>query len=95
MYVLYWRFEFNFLLRFIYFIPCVGVFACIFVCVPLTCTPGVQGGQKRLLDSLELEFWMVLNHHVVQGTDLSPLQEQYVLLTTELCQLSSPKTFTF
>ena len=26
--------------------------------------PGPPGGQKKVSDPLELEFWMIVNHHV-------------------------------
>lgn len=49
------------------FILYAWVFACRFVCMS-----GVQRGQKRLLDALELELWIVVSHHVVLGTESEP-----------------------
>jgi hypothetical protein len=34
------------------------------------CVPGACEGQKRALDPLKLELWMVVNHRVVLGTEL-------------------------
>lgn len=33
------------------------------------CVPGAHGGQKRVLDSLELELQMVVSCHRVLGTE--------------------------
>lgn len=46
-----------------------------------TCVPGAQEGQKRALDSLELELEMVVRHLMWV---LDPLHEQQVLLAAEL-----------
>lgn len=34
------------------------------MCVYIMCVPGIQGGQKRLLDPLELELLLVVSNHV-------------------------------
>lgn len=34
---------------------------------------GVQGGQRRVMDPMELEPQMVVSCHVVLGTELEPL----------------------
>lgn len=33
------------------------------------CMPGAWGGQKRVSSPLDLELWMVVNHHVCAGTE--------------------------
>lgn len=45
---------------------CVQVF-CLQVYVFATCVTGAQGSQNRVLEFLELEFWMVEIHHVGAG----------------------------
>lgn len=46
---------------------------------------GVHGGQKKAsTESLELELWMGVNHHVGVGNNLGHPEEQpAVVLTTE------------
>jgi hypothetical protein len=44
-----------------------------------TCVPSVYEGQKMVLDPLDLELQMIVNHCGHQGL----LQEEQVLLTTE------------
>lgn len=57
---------------------------CIYVCVPHICLPGVCESQERVVDPLELELWMVVNHTVDIGNGtLSPLQGQHMFLNTE------------
>lgn len=51
-----------------------GYFACMCVCALCACSD--YGGQKRVLDILELSIMWELN--------LGPLKEQLVLLATEL-----------
>lgn len=41
------------------------------------------GGQKRILESLQLELQIVVSLHVILGIKPSPEEEQQVLLTTE------------
>lgn len=45
------------------------MFACIsvYVCVCTMCTPGAQGGQKRVSDPQELELQAVVSRHVDAG----------------------------
>jgi hypothetical protein len=58
------------------------------VCMHTTCMPNACRGLKRTLDLLELEFQIVLNHHMHTGSQtLWPLQRQMVFLTIE----SSPQ----
>lgn len=40
------------------------------VCLHTACVPSVLGGQKWVPDSLELELWMVISHHVGAGNKL-------------------------
>lgn len=41
-------------------------FACMFICAPCVCS--IPRGQKRVLDTLELDLWMtVRNCHVGAG----------------------------
>lgn len=42
----------------------IRVFACIYVCAPQMHTPGACDGQERVMDTLELKLWMILNHCV-------------------------------
>lgn len=57
--------------------------ACLYVRAPCACS--AQEGQKRASDLLQLELPMVVSHCVcVLGTELGPLKEQKVLLTTGL-----------
>jgi hypothetical protein len=45
---------------------CVCVYVCMYVCIHVhVCL--VPRGQKRALDSLELEFWIVVKRHVSAG----------------------------
>lgn len=37
---------------------------CVYAYVSHMYVPGVLGDQKRALDLLELELWVVLSHHV-------------------------------
>ena len=37
-------------------------------CVCTTCIPDARGGQQWSLDSMKLELWMVMSHHVASGT---------------------------
>lgn len=47
---------------------------------------GADRGQKTVLDALELEFQMVLCHHMgARKRKLAPLPQQEVLVTTEPC----------
>jgi hypothetical protein len=39
------------------------------VCECIICVPGTCGSQKRVLDSLELELWVIVRYHVVLGTE--------------------------
>lgn len=32
-----------------------------------TCVPGAFGSQDRVLDSLEMELWMLISHHLDAG----------------------------
>ena len=41
------------------------------------------GGQKKILESLELELQRAVSLHVILGIEPSPVEEQQVLLTTE------------
>jgi hypothetical protein len=43
----------------------------------------IHRGQKRALDPLELELQMVISCHVGAETELTSLEEQLVLLTSE------------
>lgn len=49
------------------FILCDGCFACIYVCVCTIYAPIIHGGQKMVLDSLELVLQMVVNNYVGAG----------------------------
>lgn len=49
------------------------------------CVPGVQQGQKRMLDALKLDLLMVFSHHVVAGT-----QTWDPLKSNKYSQLLSP-----
>lgn len=40
---------------------------CLFVCPCTKCMPNAQGDQKRAPDLLELEFWMLVRHHIGAG----------------------------
>lgn len=46
-----------------------------------TCVYRAHRGQKRSLDHLQLELWMVVSYHVDAGNSQGPLQEQHVCLT--------------
>lgn len=48
-----------FVLGVIYFILCVSVCLCEYLCT--TCTTSAHGGQKRAMDPLELELQKLLN----------------------------------
>jgi hypothetical protein len=50
----------SFSILFCYFIVCVGMFW-LHACLCITWTPGTYRGQKRALDSLELELQMVVS----------------------------------
>ena len=50
--------------KFIHFVLCVF---CLHVCICTTFLLGAHGGQKRVLDSLEIELWVVINHCVGAG----------------------------
>lgn len=47
------------------------------MCIPSTCRD-----QKKVIDLLELELWVTVNHSAVLGTNLVLLQEQQGLLTS-------------
>lgn len=49
------------------------------LCICTMCVPGAIGGQKGSMDPLELELWMVVNHHVGAGN-----RTQVLSKTTEL-----------
>jgi hypothetical protein len=52
-------------------------------CVCTQCMPGTHRSPTRASDPLEVDLWMVVSCQV--GTvNLDPLQEQKMLLTTEL-----------
>lgn len=64
--------------------------ACLYVYVCAVCGPGAFRGCKRALDSLELEFQMIVSHHVGPG------DRTQVLCKSKKCSyllshLSSPK----
>jgi hypothetical protein len=52
--------------------------------------PAAYGDQRRALDTLELELWMAMNHHVGWELNLGPSQEQKVFLTIVLVRVSIP-----
>jgi hypothetical protein len=60
------------------------MYVCAYACMYVHSVPGVPGGQKRALDLLAVELWLVVNYHTDAGK-LKPgsLQEQQVFLTTE------------
>lgn len=45
--------------------------------------PGTSGGQKRVLDLLELELQMAMSCHTGADNNLSILSEQQAILTDE------------
>lgn len=54
----------------IYFILCMWIF-CLHACLlDIMCMPDAHGGQKRVSNSLEVEFQTITGHHVVLGTEL-------------------------
>lgn len=50
------------------------VFVCM--CVYVSCAVSAFGGQKRALDSLELELQIVVGIMWELGTNLNPVEEQ-------------------
>lgn len=56
---------------------------CPNLCRGTMCMPTTLWGQKRALDTLELELWMVACHSVCWKPNLYFLQGQQVLLTPE------------
>lgn len=54
--------------------------------------PGALRGQKKEVDSLEMELWMALSHRVGAEKQTGPLQGQQTSLTTELL-LQSMRSF--
>ena len=54
---------YRFLLSDVLVILCMHVFG-LHVCMCTMCMPGAHGGQKRALDLLELQLWMLESHHV-------------------------------
>lgn len=54
-----------------YFILCFYWFECFpcILCMCVTCRPGVQGGQKKVLNPLELELYMVVSRRVGAGDE--------------------------
>lgn len=55
------------------------------MCVFVLCVRCASGGQKTVLDPLELKLQMVASHPMGAGKENPhPLQEQPVLLTTQL-----------
>lgn len=50
-----------------------------------TCVPGVQQGQRRMLDALKLDLLMVVSRYVVSGT-----QTWDSLKSNKCSQLLSP-----
>jgi hypothetical protein len=47
-------------------------------------------GQKRMLDPLELELWMVVSHHMGAGNETQALCKGQGLLSTEHLSLERP-----
>jgi hypothetical protein len=45
------------------------------VCMCTICVPGALGSQKGEMDPLELELWMVVNHHVGAGNRTQVLKD--------------------
>lgn len=45
---------------------------CLPVCLCTTHVPGAQESQKRILDPLVLELWMVVSPHVGAGYQTEP-----------------------
>lgn len=43
---------------------------CLHACVCIMCVPDGLGSQKRVLDFLELELWLVVNYHVGTGNGM-------------------------
>jgi hypothetical protein len=41
---------------------------CLHICMSTRYVPGALEIQKRILDPLELEAWMIVSHHVTSGT---------------------------
>lgn len=73
------------------------------VCVHTTCVSGIHGGQKRILDTMELKLLVFVNYHVcsrttsqsfAKGTSplnyraISPAQDKYLEGTLMLYPLS-------
>ena len=46
---------------------CMSVFACMHACMCTVHILGAYRGQKRVLDPLEMELQMAVNHHEVLG----------------------------
>lgn len=61
----------------------------------ITCMPDAQGRQKRALDSLQMEFRMVVSYDVDRCWELNwaLLQKQQVLLTADLSLQSHSMDF--
>lgn len=72
--------------RFIYFAYTSGF--CLYVCM-CRCISGCHRGQKRVLNALELELWMVMSH---LGTEVLYKTNRY---SYSQCHLSSPSQALF
>ena len=59
---------------------CVGLHACLFT----TYVSDSYGGHMKVSDSLELELQVAVSHCTFWGSKLGPLQEESLLLATEL-----------
>ena len=65
------------------------LFVCTCVCLPEDVCAKVHRGQKRALNPLELELWVLWSQHV--GIKLAPQEQQSVLLINY--ELSLPSLF--
>jgi hypothetical protein len=45
------------------------------MCIHAYCVCGTHGVQKRTLDSLQLELWMAVSHHVDAGNQAQVLNK--------------------
>lgn len=45
-----------------------GRVACVHVCICTACVSGARGDQTKALNTLELELWMAVSHHMGDGS---------------------------